>query len=167
VSSGLDPLNSYLKKTLLIHNKETLEIIENPSGFKKNELVTFLLDTSLSGETGHLVNIFFDKCRQYAFYKEVKNKLIPINNQCIELFVKGDLSDFKTAVEKLSLFFFEHFKPMIPETFMEIWEEGIHSKSYSLKLCGSGGGGFLLGFTTDFEATRKEFDGYALQKLEM
>lgn len=167
VSSGLDPLNSYLKKTLLIHNIETLEIIENPSGFKKNELVTFLVDTNLSGETGHLVNIFFDKCRHYAFYKEVKNELIPINNLCIELFMKGDISGFLNAVEKLSLFFFEYFKPMIPKTFINLWEQGIQNKSYSLKLCGSGGGGFLLGFTTDFEASRKEFDGYTLQKLEM
>lgn len=167
VSSGLDPLNSYLKKTLLIHDKETLEIIENPSGFQKNELVTFLVDTNLSGETEDLVNIFFDKCRHYKFYKEVKNELIPINNQCIELFMKGDLAGFLTAVEKLSLFFFEHFKPMIPKTFINLWQKGIHNKSYSLKLCGSGGGGFLLGFTSDFESVRKEFDGYTLQKLEM
>ncbi|PLW96272.1 MAG: mevalonate kinase [Marinilabiliales bacterium] len=167
VSSGLDPLNSYLKKTLLIHDKETLEIIETPSGFKKNELATFLVDTNLSGETEHLVNIFFDKCRYYKFYKEVKNELIPMNNLCIELFMKGNLSGFLAAVEKLSLFFFKHFKPMIPETFVELWEKGIHDKKYSLKLCGSGGGGFLLGFTTDFEASRKEFDGYTLQKLEM
>ena len=167
VSSGLDPLNSYLKKTLLIHNKETLEIIENPSGFKKDELVTFLADTNLSGETEHLVSIFFDKCRHYAFYKEVKNELIPINNLCIELFIKGDLSGFLAAVEKLSHFFFEHFKPMIPDSFIELWEKSIHSKTYSLKLCGSGGGGFLLGFTTDFESAKKEFKNFELQKLEL
>lgn len=167
VSSGLDPLNSYLKKTLLIHNKEKLEVIETPSGFNNDELVTFLVNTNLSGETEHLVNIFFDKCRHYKFYKEVKNKLIPINNECIELFMKGELSKFLAVVEKLSLFFFENFKPMIPNAFLELWEKGIQSNSYSLKLCGSGGGGFLLGFTIDFEATKKTFHSYKLQKLEM
>ncbi len=167
VSSGLDPLNSYLKKTLLIHNKETLEIIESPSGFNQGEIDIFLVDTNLSGETEHLVSIFFDKCRNYKFYKEIKSKLIPFNNRCIELFMKGEHSEFLVAIDKLSLFFFEHFKPMIPKVFMEIWEKGIKSKRYSLKLCGSGGGGFLLGFTTDFEATQNEFKGLTLQKLEM
>lgn len=167
VSSGLDPLNSYLKKTLLIHNKEQLEIVEKPDRFVEGELDVFLVDTKLSGETGHLVNIFFDKCRYYEFYKEVKNQMIPINNTCIKLFMEGNLAEFLVAVEQLSLFFFKHFKPMIPPSFFELWENGIRNKTYSLKLCGSGGGGFLLGFTTDFESVRKEFDGYTLQKLEI
>ncbi len=167
VSSGLDPLNSYLKKTLLIHNKEQLEIVEKPGGFKVGKLDVFLVDTELSGETGHLVNIFFDKCRYYEFYKEVKNQMIPINNTCIKLFMEGNLAEFLVAVEQLSLFFFKHFKAMIPPSFIELWENGIHNKRYSLKLCGSGGGGFLLGFTTDFESTKKEFIDYDLQKLEL
>lgn len=167
VSSGLDPLNSYLKKTLLIHNKEQLEIVEKPGGFKKEELVVFLVDTEMSGETGHLVNIFFDKCRQYEFYKEIKNKLIPLNNECIRLFMNGELAEFLSGIRQLSLFFFEHFKPMIPQSLMGIWEKGIQSSVYSLKLCGSGGGGFLLGFTTDFESIQKDFTGFTLQKLEL
>jgi len=167
VSSGLDPLNSYLKKTLLIHNKEELEIVEKPGGFKKGVLDVFLVDTKLSGETGHLVNIFFDKCRYYDFYKEVKNQMIPINNTCIKQFMEGNLSEFLEAVEQLSLFFFKHFKPMIPPSFIEFWKNGIQNKTYTLKLCGSGGGGFLLGFTTDFESAKKEFMDYDLQKLEL
>lgn len=166
VSSGLDPLNSYLKKTLLIHNKEQLEIVEKPCRFKKGELIAFLVDTEMSGETGHLVSIFFDKCRYYEFYKVVKNQMIPINNTCIKLFMEGKLAEFLETVEQLSLFFFEHFKPMIPSSFIKLWENGIHNKSYSLKLCGSGGGGFLLGFTTDFEAAKREFPNDVLQKLD-
>jgi mevalonate kinase len=167
VSSGLDPLNAYLKKTLLIHNKEDLEVVEYADGFKKGELTTFLIDTKMSGETEQLVHIFFDKCRQYKFYKQIKNSLIPLNNTCIELYVNGELNKFLTAIEKLSLFFIENFKPMIPFNLLEQWEKGINSKLYTLKLCGSGGGGFLLGFTTDYEATKKEFPEFSLQKLEV
>jgi len=167
VSSGLDPLNSYIKKTLIIHNKESLEIVDKPSGFVNEELVIFLVDTNFSGETEHLVNIFFDKCRLYKFYKEVKNKLIPLNNECIKLFIKGELPEFLAGIKQLSLFFFENFKPMIPQSLMGIWEKGIQSSTYSLKLCGSGGGGFLLGFTTDFEAAKEAFGSYILQKLEV
>ena len=167
VSSGLDPLNSYLKKPLLIHNKETIELIDKPNGLNTDKLVTFLVDTRMSGETEYLVNIFFDKCRHYKFYKEIKNKLIPLNNKCITLYVDGDINGFLTKLKELSIFFYEHFKPMIPQSFRELWEDGIGGSSYTLKLCGSGGGGFLLGFTEDYEATKKEFDGITLQKVEM
>lgn len=167
VSSGLDPLNSYLKKPLLIHDKETIELIDKPNGLNTDKLVTFLVDTGMSGETEHLVNIFFTKCKHYKFYKEIKNKLIPLNNKCITLYMDGDLNEFLTEVKKLSKFFYEHFKPMIPLAFRELWEKGISGSTYTLKLCGSGGGGFLLGFTRDFEATKKELPGFTLLKIEV
>ena len=167
VSSGLDPLNSYLKKPLLIHDKEAIELIDEPKGLNTDKLITFLVDTRMSGETEYLVNIFFDKCRYYKFYKEIKNKLIPLNNKCITLYMDGNINGFLTELKELSIFFYEHFKPMIPQSFRELWEVGISGSSYTLKLCGSGGGGFLLGFTEDFEATKKEFSGFTLQKVEI
>jgi len=167
VSSGLDPLNSYLKKPLLIHDKETIELIDEPKGLNTDKLIAFLFDTRMSGETEYLVNIFFDKCRHYKFYKEIKNKLIPLNNKCITLYMDGNINGFLTELKELSIFFYEHFKPMIPQSFRELWEKGISGSSYTLKLCGSGGGGFLLGFTEDFEATKKEFSGFTLQKVEI
>jgi len=167
VSSGLDPLNSYLKRALLIHNKEQLKVVDNPGRSLKDKLTVFLIDTKVSGETEQLVNIFFDKCRHYKYYKEIKNKLIPLNNACIELFMHGEADAFINTVKKLSLFFYEHFKPMIPASFIDPWEKGISKNIYSLKLCGSGGGGFMLGFTTDYEATINEFPNDNIQKLEL
>jgi len=167
VSSGLDPLNSYLKKPLLIHDKETIELIDEPKGLNTDKLIAFLFDTRMSGETEYLVNIFFDKCRHYKFYKEIKNKLIPLNNKCITLYMDGNINGFLTELKELSIFLYEHFKPMIPQSFRELWEKGISGSSYTLKLCGSGGGGFLLGFTEDFETTKKEFSGFTLQKVEI
>ena len=81
--------------------------------------------------------------------------------------MKADVKAFLSAVEKLSLFFLEHFKQMIPSNFIKQWETGVKNKLYTLKLCGSGGGGFLLGFTNNFEATKRELTGFNLQKLEV
>ena len=39
---------------------------------------------------------------------------------------------------------------MIPPLFKELWERGLDSDDFYLKLCGAGGGGFLLGVTDDF-----------------
>ena len=42
-----------------------------------------------------------------------------------------------------------------------MWAKGIESNDYFLKLCGSGGGGYILGFSEDFEkaiSLRKQRD---------
>jgi mevalonate kinase len=44
---------------------------------------------------------------------------------------------------------------MIPTAFVDAWQKGLESGDYYLKLCGSGGGGFLLGFTEDFDKAQK------------
>ena len=36
-----------------------------------------------------------------------------------------------------------------------IMKEGIESNAYYLKLCGSGGGGFILGFTENFRSSSR------------
>jgi mevalonate kinase len=52
---------------------------------------------------------------------------------------------------------------MIPEHFHGIWQKGIESNDYYLKLCGSGGGGYILGFTQDFEKAKNALKDYKLE----
>ena len=52
---------------------------------------------------------------------------------------------------------------MIPKLYRKLWKEGIDSNSYYLKLCGSGGGGYILGFSEDFEKAKSALKGYKLQ----
>jgi mevalonate kinase len=65
------------------------------------------------------------------------------------------------TVLELSALQLVHFERMIPESFLEAWKSGLESGKYALKLCGSGGGGMLLGFTRDLEGAgdwlRKNF----------
>jgi mevalonate kinase len=49
---------------------------------------------------------------------------------------------------------------MIPQGFHELWKQGLDSEDYYLKLCGSGGGGFVMGFTRDYEKTRKLLNNF-------
>jgi mevalonate kinase len=65
----------------------------------------------------------------------------------------------------LSKFQFEHFKPMIPKLFNKMWKRGLDSGEYYLKLCGAGGGGFILGFTKNYELTKKQLKGQNLELL--
>ena len=44
---------------------------------------------------------------------------------------------------------------MIPEKFHELWYEGIKTNDFYFKLCGSGGGGYILGFSKDPNKTKR------------
>lgn len=157
ISSGLDPLNCYLKKPLLIRNKNLIQFAEMNESHEKGQIHTFLINTGNPGKTGPLVNLFFDKCREHSFYKKFRNEFIPLNNDCITSFLKRDAHAFFHSVKELSKFTLKHFEPMIPEPFRPLWKKGLENSLYFLKLCGSGGGGFLLGFTCEPEKAKAHF----------
>ncbi len=52
---------------------------------------------------------------------------------------------------------------MIPDAFHKVWEKGLSTNDYYLKLCGSGGGGYILGFTEDFSKAQKSLKDYKLE----
>ncbi len=156
-SSGIDPLNCYLKEPLLIKNRISIDKIkldhtaESKSGM-------FLIDTGQTGETAPLVDLFLEKCKNEGFMSSVLNELIPANNSCIKSFVKGEVKEFYRDIKKVSKYLLQNLSPMIPEPFIEVWKKGLDTSSYYLKLCGSGGGGFLLGFAEDLEYAREELE---------
>jgi mevalonate kinase len=65
----------------------------------------------------------------------------------------------------LSSFQHEHFSPMIPKLYRELWSEGLTSNAYSLKLCGAGGGGFLMGITDDFQKVKRVLSAHELRLI--
>ena len=52
---------------------------------------------------------------------------------------------------------------MIPSQFHKLWKKGIDTNAYYLKLCGSGGGGYILGFTQDYEKAKAALSGHKLE----
>ena len=52
---------------------------------------------------------------------------------------------------------------MIPESVHGLWQKGLETNAYYLKLCGSGGGGYFLGFTEDLERAQQELHGHKLE----
>lgn len=150
VSSGMDPLNSYMRNPLLIKPDHHIEPVGIPREFS-NEGGIFLINTGKPGKTGPLVSLFFDQCKQEGFKKLIYDEMIPFTNQSINAILKGDLKAFFTNLKSLSKFLLSHLKPMIPKPFIDVWKMGIDTGTYYLKLCGSGGGGFLLGFTEDLD----------------
>jgi len=162
-SSGLDPLNSYLSLPILIHSKNQIETTGIPLQSSKGKRAVFLLDSGVSSETAPMVDIFFNSMKNKNYNKIIREDFIKTTDSCVDNFLAGDFKSLFFDIKKLSKVVLENFKPMIPQDFHKIWETGIESNDYFLKLCGSGGGGYILGFSEDFEKAKSALKNYKLE----
>jgi mevalonate kinase len=165
-SSGLDPLICYLNTPVLIKSKTQMELPEMPNFGGKNGAV-FLLNTGRPRKTEPLVNLFLEKVKNQDFADLCKNELMVYSDNCIQAFLANDLPKLFENLKALSAFQLAHLDSMIPTLFREIWRKGLETDRYYLKLCGAGGGGFILGFTTDIDFLLKDLDGYQLRVVYM
>lgn len=156
-SSGIDPLNSYIQFPLLIKSKTDIETVGIPRNKADENSAIFLINTGKPGKTEPLVNLFLEDCNKPDYLHVINNKYIPLNNTCINNLISGDLDEFFINLKKLSELQFEYFPNMIPDKFKQVWQDGNASNDFNLKLCGSGGGGYLLGFTPDIEKSQQYF----------
>ena len=162
-SSGLDPLNSYLSLPILIHSKNQIETTGIPLQSSIGKGAVFLLDSGKSSETAPMVDIFFKSMENKNYSKIIREDFIKITDSCVEDFLSGDFKSLFLDIKKLSKVVLENFKPMIPKNFHQLWANGIESNDYYLKLCGSGGGGYILGFSEDFEKAKLALKDYKLE----
>jgi len=162
-SSGLDPLNSYLSLPILINSKDDIEPAGIPSQTPDGKGAVFLLDSGSVGETAPMVNIFMENMKQEGFRKMIKNQFVKHTDACVEDFLNGDVKSLFGNVKQLSKTVLRNFKPMIPASFHDLWKQGLDTNDYYLKLCGSGGGGYILGFTEDIDKAREALKDYKLE----
>lgn len=162
-SSGLDPLNSYLSLPILINSQDNIESTSIPSQNLEGKGAVFLLDSGSIGETAPMVQIFMEQMKNEGFRNMLKDQFIKHTDACVEDFVNGNIKSLFGNLKKLSHVVLDNFKPMIPAKFHDLWKQGIETNDYYLKLCGSGGGGYFLGFTEDFEKAQEALKDYKLE----
>ena len=162
-SSGLDPLICYLNLPVLIKSKGDMDTVGLPVENAEGKGAIFLISSGQPGETQPMVNIFMEKMKEKGFRRMLKDEFVKYNDACIQSFLKRDISPLFDNVKKLSKLLLDNFSPMIPSVFHKLWKDGIESNAYYLKLCGSGGGGYYLGFTQDLEQAKKKLNKYDLE----
>lgn len=163
-SSGLDPMICYLKLPILINADKEMNTVGIPTEGESKGAI-FLLNTGMTGKTQPLVNHFLERCKEEGFRKMLKKEFKKHNDAAIESFLKRDVQPLMSNVKELSKVLLAHFKPMIPQVFHTLWKQGIDSNAYYLKLCGSGGGGFILGFTEDYDKASDLLKDYSLSRI--
>lgn len=164
-SSGLDPLVSFMKKTLLIHSPDEIEVLQ------KSPLLplTFLVNTKVERKAGPLIEIYKQKVLDPSFKKGVAENLVMAVNSAIENLLDGHLEKFFHNTWLISRFQWDDFKEMIPADVQSIWKQGLDQGDYILKLCGAGGGGHILGFskTNRFETLSPLITKFELKELKL
>jgi mevalonate kinase len=163
-SSGLDPLVSHVQKTLLIHNFSELEVLqERPDlrGF-------FLVNTGKPRQTGSLVSIYQEKMKDPEFKKGCADILAREVNFALEALLKSESSNLFHHLWHISKFQWDFFPEMIPTKERALWTRGLETGDYILKLCGAGGGGFLLGYSDKFglDEMRLKLNTHELRDLK-
>ena len=140
-SSGLDPSVSLFNSPIFYSNKQ-IKLIDK---IQFKNFTVYIMDSKLNSSTKKMIEVFQNKMNESEFRYFFDNKYIINTNECIEYLLNGsDL--FRNSLKQLSESTLNNFKEMIPNQLINIWENGLKSDSYYMKLCGSGGGGFFLLF---------------------
>jgi mevalonate kinase len=144
-SSGLDPLISLTGRSIQIDSDGTYQFIENPdhSGMP---FEIWLINSGRPRRTQPLVNRFKENLENPTYEAGISKYLNPLVNKLIGAFTNSspDSSRIWEIWAELSDQQLKYFPEMIIPEVLEIWQEGLRSNSFKLKLCGAGGGGFFI-----------------------
>ncbi len=143
-SSGLDAIVCFLNQAVLVNNGEVANTFDLPKS-EQQVLKLFLINTHIERKTSPLVNLFLEKCRDKKFFDLVQKSLVPASNMAIESFLNTRYADLWKSVQVISQLQMNLMPEFIPKQFSRLWMEGLKNNQYSLKICGAGGGGFIIG----------------------
>lgn len=155
-SSGIDPLVSLLNVPILIDDQYEITTLK----IDKIDYTMFLLDTGISRQTGPLVSLFKSKLNDDKVFKNAVDQLSNINKAAIQSYIMGDRISLFTHFDWISKIQYDYFDEMIPEPFRKLWKTGLDSNTFKLKLCGAGGGGYLMGIVKDQNIIPEELSGF-------
>jgi mevalonate kinase len=144
-SSGLDPIVCYLDKAVLITAGHVSEAFDMPNSGKEH-LKVFLINTHLERKTSEYVNLFLKKCEDPRFMKVIQTSLIPANDVAVSSFMQHKHAQLMKSVKIISQVQYDLLPEFIPARFKEAWQLGLKNNEFHLKICGAGGGGFIIGF---------------------
>lgn len=157
-SSGIDPLQCYLGKPFKI-NAQGVTML--PADFMPTDIHVFLADTGKKSNTKPLVQYFKAKREDAEYLQAFQTEYVPCVGACIDHLVAGEKTLFFASLRQLTDGQLRFLRPMITDNSIDLFLE--HPDfNIGFKISGSGGGGYVLGFTDDIEKTKAFMEGYDL-----
>jgi mevalonate kinase len=167
-SSGFDPLVSLLNTPLLINTDGMI----TPAGVDgwpmfENRMDILLVDSGKPCSTGPLVANFLQIFAPDGIITSQGIEMVNLVNTVIENLFTNDVETLWEKISQLSRFQLMNLPHLIPDEFRPLWDEGLKSGLFTLKLCGSGGGGFLLCFTREKDVAINYFKDHNTNVLNV
>lgn len=161
-SSGIDPLECYLNRPFHI-TPDGVELL--PEDFMTKDIHVFLADTGIKSNTKPLVQYFRNKREDVGYLDAFQTEYVPCVSNCIDTLVAGEKEAFFASLRQLTDGQLKFLRPMITDNSIDLFLErpDFH---FGVKISGSGGGGYVLGFTDDVEQATVFLDGYDLIWVE-
>ena len=150
-SSGIDPLQCYYGKPFIL--KDTVKILDHD--FMSEDIHIFLIDTKVKSPTAPLVEKFKEMRNDNIYLEKFNNEYIPLVSNCISNLTEKKDDEFFFNLSQLSKMQTELLGHTIPDNVKDFFFYDIKKDGFQVKLCGAGGGGYLLGFCNDIEKTNK------------
>lgn len=151
-SSGIDPLQCYIGKPFLLRQEDRKSIIKVLNDdFISNDIYIFLIDSKIKSPTAPLVKHFKELREDIVYLNKFNNEYIPLVTDCIKTLINNNNDDFFTFLSLLSKLQLELLTHTIPNDTRELFLKDINKDGFQVKLCGAGGGGYLLGFCKNIE----------------
>lgn len=146
-SSGIDPLQCYVGKPFKITPKE-VQILSDD--FFQKGIHICLIDTKIKSNTKPLVEHFKKQRQDPSFGNRFQKEYTPQVKSCIDSMIQGDKDLFFKSLNLLTKGQLEFLRPMITDNTLDLFTTD-YDFHFGVKISGSGGGGYVLGFTDDLE----------------
>ena len=155
-SSGIDPLQCYLGQPFKITPKGVQLLSDD---FLKKDIHICLIDTKIKSNTKPLVNHFKKQREDSDFLKHFQTEYQPCVKTCIDTMISGDKEQFFKSLKKLTKGQMEFLRPMITDNTLDLFTAN-YDFNFGVKISGSGGGGYVLGFTDNIEKASHLFKDF-------
>ncbi len=155
-SSGIDPLQCYLGKPFKI-TPNGVELLSDE--FLKKDIHICLIDTKIKSNTKPLVNHFKTQRENPEFLSRFQAEYVPCVTSCIDSMIEGNKEMFFNSLKRLTKGQLEFLRPMITNNTLNLFTAD-YDFNFGVKILGSGGGGYVLGFTDDVEQASKLLNDY-------
>ena len=150
-SSGIDPLQCYLGKPFKI-TPNGVELLSDD--FLKKDIHICLIDTKIKSNTKPLVNHFKTQRENPEFLNRFQTEYVPCVTSCIDAMINSNKELFFNSLKRLTKGQLEFLRPMITDNTLDLFTTDF-GFNFGVKISGSGGGGYVLGFTDDVERASK------------
>ena len=146
-SSGIDPLQCYLGKPFKITPKN-VEILKHD--FLKKDIHICLIDSKIKSNTKPLVEHFKRQRENPEFLNHFQKEYAPYVKKTMNALIWNDKVVFFKSLKQLTKGQLEFLRPMITDNTLDLFTKD-YDFNFGVKISGSGGGGYVLGFTDNVE----------------